>query len=200
MMRAMTMAGAVLGVIVLGLCVPIVQGDTAAEPESDPQVLRFTMNDIDGEPQDLAQYRGDVVLIVNVASKCGLTPQYEGLEALYRELQDEGFVILGFPANDFMGQEPGSELQIKTFCSETYGVTFPLFSKISVTGEDRHPLYAALTGQPEPVGGPVKWNFQKYLVDRSGNVVERFSPRVTPDDEGFRGRLDELLAAPVPAG
>ncbi len=163
-------------------------------PASDADVLAFTMTDIDGNEKDLGDYRGSVVLMVNVASKCGLTPQYDALEALYRAHKDEGLVVLGFPANNFMGQEPGTDLQIKQFCTGEYDVTFPMFSKISVKGEDKHPLYQKLTGQPEPIGGAVSWNFQKYLVDRDGNVVAMFGPRTKPDDEKLTARVRELLA------
>lgn len=189
-----TTIGAAIGFVVLGACSAIALGDGPIEPAKDADVLSFTMDSIEGEPVDLDRYRGKVVVMVNVASRCGLTPQYEGLEALYREKKDDGLVVLGFPANDFMGQEPGTNLEIKRFCEANYDVTFPMFAKISVKGEERHPLYTKLTGQPEPVGGSVKWNFQKYLVDRSGNVVAMFSPRTAPDDPEFRAEIDRLLA------
>ncbi|NNL68272.1 MAG: glutathione peroxidase [Myxococcales bacterium] len=152
------------------------------------------MKRITGEPQDLADYKGRVVLIVNVASKCGLTPQYEGLEKLYEARKDQGFVVLGFPANEFAGQEPGSDAEIAEFCRSTYGVRFPMFSKIVVKGPGMHPLYRKLTGMPAPIGGPVKWNFQKYLVDRKGEVVARFDPSVAPDEPALTRRIDALLA------
>lgn len=136
-----------------------------------------------GEPTTLAAYEGQAVLIVNVASKCGLTPQYEGLEALQRTYGDRGFTVLGFPCNQFMGQEPGTPEEIATFCSATYGVTFPLFEKIEVNGEGRHPLYAELcqTADDEGYSGDIRWNFEKFLVSPDG-LVQRFSPSVTPDD------------------
>lgn len=183
-----------LVLVVAGVFVARAWADDSITPAEDANVLAFTMTDIDGNEVDLDDYRGKVVLMVNVASKCGLTPQYEGLEALYQEHKDEGLVILGFPANNFMGQEPGSNLQIKQFCSAEYGVTFPMFAKISVKGEDKHPLYQKLTGQPEPVGGGVSWNFQKYLVDREGNVVAKFGPRTKPGDEELVAKVGELLA------
>ncbi|TVQ63069.1 MAG: glutathione peroxidase [Phycisphaerales bacterium] len=158
------------------------------------QVLDFTMNRIDGTPQDLAEFRGDVVLIVNTASRCGMTPQYRGLEDLYREKKDEGFVVLGFPANNFMGQEPGTDEDIAAFCERNYGVTFPLFSKIIVKGDDMHPLYKRLTSQPAPVGGEIQWNFDKFLVDRQGRVVARFGPRTAPTDPAFVEAVEGLLA------
>jgi glutathione peroxidase len=129
--------------------------------------------------------------VVNVASQCGLTKQYAGLESLYAGKQDEGLVVLGFPANDFMGQEPGTNEEIATFCSTEYGVTFPMFQKIAVTGDGAHPLFRSLTAQSE---APT-WNFTKYLLDREGNLVQRFDPRTTPDDPALRAEIDRLLSA-----
>lgn len=169
-------------------------GDPApAEPAtaSDPlYTLDFTMNRIEGEAEPLADYRGKVVMVVNVASACGLTPQYEGLEALYRAKNPGGLVILGFPANNFGDQEPGSNKEIEEFCTGTYHVTFPMFEKISVLGDDQHPLYQRLSQE----GGPPSWNFTKYLVDRHGRVVARFDPRTRPDDPALIAKIDELLA------
>jgi len=156
-------------------------------------VLGYEMPLLDGASQDLATYKGKVVMIVNTASKCGLTPQYEGLEALYKAKKDEGFVILGFPANNFRDQEPGTNKQIAEFCAQNYGVTFPMFSKVSVKGDDICPLYAQLTSQPAPIGGEIRWNFDKFLVDRAGRVVARFDPRTTPSDPALRAKIDELL-------
>ena len=169
---------------------------------------------IDGAPATLGAYAGKVRLVVNVASKCGLTPQYAGLEALYREKHAAGLEILGFPANDFAGQEPGSDDEIQQFCSLTYDVSFPLFSKIAVTGEAIHPLYAALTAaRPEATGeGPMRenlrgygmspnpapgvlWNFEKFLIGRDGRVVDRFAPDVTADDPRLRAAVEAALAA-----
>src|SRR5580700_7323504 len=146
-------------------------------------VYEFTLNSIDGQPMPLQNFQGKVMLIVNVASKCGFTPQYEGLEAVYEKYKDQGFVIVGFPANNFMGQEPGTNEEIKTFCSTKYNVKFPLYSKISVKGEDKAPLYQFLTdtaANPK-TGGEIKWNFTKFLVDRNGNVIQRFESAVTPE-------------------
>jgi glutathione peroxidase len=157
------------------------------------KMLNRKMERLDGSVQDLSDYLGKVVLMVNVASRCGLTPQYEGLQALYVKYKDQGFEILGFPANNFAGQEPGTNEEIAQFCDTRYGVTFPLFSKISVKGEDIHPLYAELTSEPEPVGGDVPWNFQKYLVDRNGVVVSKFGPRTTPQDPEVVAKVEELL-------
>lgn len=162
-------------------------------PDDPSQVLSFTMNRLDGETQNLADYRGKVVLMVNVASKCGLTPQYEGLQKLYETYKDSGLVIIGFPANNFGSQEPGTDHDIAEFCSKNYGVQFPMFSKISVKGADQHPLYKKLTSLPEPIGGEVQWNFQKYLVDRTGHVVVQFDPRVKPMDEKITSKVEELL-------
>lgn len=165
------------------------------EAPASPYVLGYTLKDIDGKDVDLSQYKGKVVLIVNVASKCGYTPQYAGLEKLYKEKMGKGLVILGFPANNFGDQEPGSEAEIKSFCSSKYNVTFPMFSKISVRGDDAHPLYKQIASQAKPIGGDPQWNFTKYLVDRSGNVVGRFDPKVKPDDATMNRRIDELLGS-----
>lgn len=192
--RARTLAGlAVAGAISLALALaPRIEA--AAPAAGGGSVLDFTMKRLDGSQQDLAAYRGQVVLIVNTASKCGLTPQYEGLEKLYDTYKDRGFVVLGFPANDFLGQEPGSDAQIAEFCRSQYSIQFPMFSKITVKGDDMHPLYRQLTSLPEPIGGPVTWNFQKYLVDRSGQVVAKFDPRTKPEDPGLVAKIEELLA------
>ena len=169
---------------------------------------------IDGAPDTLAAHRGKVLLIVNVASKCGLTPQYEALEAIYRAKRDQGLEVLGFPANNFRGQEPGTEAEIASFCSTTYDVSFPLFAKISVQGEDTHPLYAGLTStKPQAIGdgpmrerlagygiapsapGQILWNFEKFLVGRDGQVAARFAPDVAPDDPRVISAIDAALAA-----
>jgi glutathione peroxidase len=147
-----------------------------------------------GEPVALATYRGRVALVVNTASKCGLTPQYAGLQALYEELAPRGFVVLGFPSNDFMGQEPGTPAEIRSFCDVNYHVTFPLFEKTKVKGDDRGEIYRWLTRDlEEPT-----WNFTKYLVGRDGRVVARFGPKTPPDDPDLRARIDSALQAPVP--
>ena len=170
---------------------------------------------IDSKDASLGDYAGKVALVVNVASKCGLTPQYEGLEKLYTTYRDKGFVVLGFPANDFGAQEPGTLDEIATFCSATYGVDFPMFAKIAVTGANKHPLYQALTAaaptaqddkevfrdrlrgfgmtpNPDP---EVLWNFEKFLIGRDGEVVARFAPTTTPDDPGLVGAIEGALAA-----
>lgn len=155
-------------------------------------VYDFTMKTIDGREQPLADYRGKTLLVVNVASRCGFTPQYKGLEALYRKYKDRGFAILGFPANNFMGQEPGTDPQIKEFCSLNYGVTFPMFSKISVKGADIHPLYKFLTESAEPPG-PISWNFNKFLIDKEGRIVARWGSRTAPESKELVGKLEETL-------
>jgi glutathione peroxidase len=142
-------------------------------------VYDFTMDDIDGKPVSLSQYKGNVLLLVNTASLCGNTPQYADLETMYEQYHDKGFEILAFPANNFGQQEPGTNAEIKGFCLTKYSVSFPLFSKISVKGSDKHPLYQYLTEQ-SPFPGEVEWNFQKYLIDRSGSVVGRFHHRTKP--------------------
>lgn len=159
--------------------------------------LDFKVKDIDGKEVDLSQYKGKVVMIVNVASKCGLTPQYEQLEALYEKYKDQDFVILGFPANNFNGQEPGSNEEIKLFCQDKYKVDFPMFSKISVKGEDTAPLYQYLTSTEKngAFGGEIKWNFNKFLVGKDGKVLARFEPRVKPDEQEVVAKIEEALKA-----
>ncbi len=148
-----------------------------------------------GEPSSLADFRGRTVLVVNVASKCGLTPQYEGLEALHERYHDRGFSVVGFPCNQFQGQEPGTPEEIQTFCSTTYGVTFPLFEKIDVNGEQRHPVYAELVEVADADGyrGDIRWNFEKFLVGPDGSVW-RFAPQVTPDDASLVAAIEDALA------
>ena len=158
-------------------------------------VYDFTMNSIEGQPLPLAKFEGKVMLIVNVASKCGFTPQYEGLEAVYEKYKDQGFVIVGFPANNFMAQEPGTNEEIKTFCSTKYNVKFPLYSKISVKGDDKAPLYQFLTdtsANPK-TGGEIKWNFTKFLVDRNGKVIARFESPVKPESPEVTSAIEKAL-------
>lgn len=176
-------------------------------------LMKLPLQSIDGETLTLERYLGKVLLVVNVASKCGLTSQYEGLERLYETQRERGLEVLGFPANDFKQQEPGSDAEIKEFCSLTYGVQFPLFAKLSVVGEDQHPLYAELTqAQPETTGdGPfrermlsrggtpnpkpeVLWNFEKFLIGRNGEVVGRFAPDVTAEDPRLLEAIEKELA------
>ena len=152
---------------------------------------------LSGDPSSLAPYQGKALLLVNVASKCGLTPQYAGLETLQKEYGGRGFSVLGFPCNQFLGQEPGTAEEIQSFCSTTYGVTFPLFEKIEVNGEGRHPIYDALTAVPDADGeaGDIKWNFEKFLVSPSGEVVARFRPQTEPED----ATVVEAIEAQLPS-
>ena len=157
----------------------------------------FTLPDIDGKPVNLAEFKGRVLLVVNVASKCGFTRQYAGLEKLHQAYRDRGFAVLGFPANNFMGQEPGTEAEIKSFCTLTYGVTFPMFSKISVKGKAIHPLYAFLTDEKlhPGAGGAVSWNFNKFLVGRDGAILAHYGSRTAPDDPELAAALEKALQA-----
>jgi glutathione peroxidase len=170
----------------------------AAAPEAPTSILDLEARRLSGGTESLRTYRGQVLLIVNTASRCGYTSQYEGLQALYEEYGDQGFSVLGFPSNDFAGQEPGSDAEIGAFCRANYGVEFPMFSKVRVKGPEAHPLYAYLTSRPAPIGGPVKWNFQKYLVDRNGQVVARYASGVAPTDSDLLGEVRRLLAEPRP--
>jgi glutathione peroxidase len=176
----------------------------AQDDESDnkkvPAALQFTMKSIDGEDVDLSKYQGNVVLVVNVASKCGLTPQYEGLEELHQKYADQGLSVLGFPCNQFGNQEPGTEQEIKTFCSTKYDVTFDMFAKINVNGDGRCELYQLLTSaETEPQGrGDISWNFEKFLIDRQGDVIARFSPKTSPSDEQLIAAIEGALAEAMP--
>jgi glutathione peroxidase len=170
------------------------QAQEKEKPSSEKSPLyAFTMESIDGTPVPLASYSGNVLLIVNVASFCGYTPQYEDLEAVYEKYKAQGFRVLAFPANNFGNQEPGTNEEIKEFCNAKYNVTFDLFSKINVKGPYQHPLYRYITTE-SAVPGPVQWNFQKYLVDRSGTIVAMFPSKVKPTDDEFIKKLEELLA------
>jgi glutathione peroxidase len=155
----------------------------------------FEHNSITGEKKSLADYRGQVALVVNVASKCGLTPQYTGLEELYRAYKDRGLTVLGFPCNQFAGQEPGTEAEIQSFCSTQYDVSFPLFGKLDVNGDARHPLYAWLTSEATQPEGPgdVKWNFGKFLIGRDGKVIARFGPTTAPSAEPLVEAVEKAL-------
>lgn len=158
-------------------------------------IYDFTMKSIDGQTVSLKSYSGKVVLLVNVASKCGFTPQYSGLEALYEKYKDRGFVIVGVPANNFAQQEPGTDEEIKKFCSNKYNVSFPLMSKVSVLGDDKAPLYRYLTDKSDDpqFGGDIKWNFTKFLFDRNGKAVARFEPAVTPDSPEVQTAIEAAL-------
>lgn len=171
---------------------PAVTAATARSP------LDFTLPDIDGHDVPLSKYKGQVVLLVNVASKCGLTPQYQQLEELHERYADKGLRILAFPANNFGGQEPGKNAEIKAFCTTKYNVRFDLFGKISVKGDDQHELYKFLTSKEKigTFGGEIEWNFAKFLVDRDGKVSARFPARMRPDDKQVVSAIEQALAAP----
>lgn len=173
---------------------------THAEPaETAPaSLLELEAKRLGGPSETLSNYRGQVLLVVNTASQCGLTPQYAGLQDLYDLYQERGFSVLGFPSNDFGNQEPGDAREIGAFCRSNYGVEFPMFSKVRVGGKDAHPVYAFLTSRPPPVGGPVQWNFQKYLIDRNGEVVARFAPATGPMDPRIVEAVERLLDQPAP--
>jgi glutathione peroxidase len=158
-------------------------------------IYDFAVKDINGNEVNLKDYAGKVIMIVNVASKCGYTYQYEGLEKIYKKYKDSGFVILGFPANNFLGQEPGTNEQIKEFCSLTYGVSFPMLSKISVKGKDKEPLYIYLTDKKtNPLfGGEITWNFNKFLIDKKGEIVNRFDTKVNPDDPKITDMIEKEI-------
>ena len=156
-------------------------------------IYNITLKDIDGKSTSLKAYEGKVLLVVNVASKCGYTPQYAGLEALQEKYKAKGFSVLGFPCNQFGGQEPGSNEQIKEFCSSKYQVTFPLFDKIEVNGPNRHPLYLALAGKDSPFPGDIKWNFNKFLIGRDGKILKRFDSKVKPDSAELVQAVEQAL-------
>ncbi|HTZ89570.1 MAG TPA: glutathione peroxidase [Alloacidobacterium sp.] len=158
-------------------------------------VYNFTLKSIDGKPVSLSEYHGKVLMLVNVASKCGYTPQYAALESLYEKYKDRGLVIVGIPANNFGGQEPGTNEEIKKFCSTKYNVSFPMMAKVSVLGDDKTPLYAFLTDKSvnPQIGGDIKWNFTKFLFDRNGKPVARFEPNVTPDSPQVVAAVESAL-------
>jgi glutathione peroxidase len=168
----------------------------AAASATARSIYDFTMKSIDGQPVSLKSYHGKVVLLVNVASKCGFTPQYAGLEAVYEKYKDRGLVIVGVPANNFAQQEPGTNEEIKKFCSNKYNVTFPMMSKVSVLGEDETPLYRFLTDKSDDprFGGDIKWNFTKFLFDRNGHAVARFEPAVKPDSPEMTAAIEATLS------
>ena len=158
-------------------------------------IYDIKLKDIEGKETTLGDYRGKVLLIVNVASRCGYTKQYTGLEAIYQNYRTKGFVVLGFPCNQFGGQEPGSNEEIKQFCSSKYNVTFPLFDKIEVNGDKRHPLYVALAGKNSPFPGDIKWNFGKFLIGKDGKILKRFGSSATPESPEVMEAIKAALAA-----
>lgn len=176
-------------------------GNNTAQTNSDmtsktaqaKNIYDFTMTDINGKEVSLGEYKDKVVMIVNTASKCGNTPQYEGLQKIYDQYKDQGFVVLGFPANNFMGQEPGTDKEIKDFCTLKYNVTFPMFSKISVKGDDQNAFYKYLTEPKAKFPGDVSWNFEKFLIGKNGEVVARFSPKTKPEDPKVIDAIERTL-------
>ncbi len=194
MKKSLLLIGAVaLSIACLSIVKAIsIKSEPAMTPSEYKSVYDFTMKNIDGKDIKLSSYKGKVLLIVNVASRCGYTPQYEGLQKLYTTYKDKGLVILGFPANNFKEQEPGSNEEIKEFCSLKYGVSFPLFSKISVKGDDKHPLYKYLTENPEN-GGEITWNFNKFLVSKDGKVLAHFSQKDKPEDPKMAEAIEAAL-------
>lgn len=176
---------------VFALVAPTLADDKKGDTKVGP-ALNFKMKTINGKEVDLSQYQGKVVLFVNVASQCGLTPQYEGLQKIYDKYKDEGLVIIGVPANEFGKQEPGTDAEISEFCKSNYGVTFPMMSKVVVKGEGITPLYQYLTKESK-FPGAIKWNFEKFLVNRAGEVVARFDPQVKPDDDKVIKAIEQEL-------
>ena len=163
--------------------------------QSKSSLYGIPLKDIDGKDTSLKAYQSKVLLVVNVASQCGFTPQYKALEAIHRKYKDQRFTVLGFPCNDFGAQEPGAPEEIKRFCSEKYDVTFPLFAKLHVKGNEQHPLYAALTGKESPFPGDIKWNFGKFLIGRDGKILKRFEPQTRPDAPEVIEAVEAALAA-----
>lgn len=185
----------ILGGLIAAYGFGLISETKASDAPKAKSVLDFTMKDIDGKDVKLSQYKGKVLLFVNVASKCGYTPQYEGLQAIYDKYKAQGFYVLGFPANNFGGQEPGTESEIKEFCESKYKVKFPMFAKISVKGDDQDALYKFLTSkETNPnFAGDITWNFNKFLIDRKGNVVARFSSKDTPESETVTQAIEKEL-------
>lgn len=162
---------------------------------ADSPLYAIPLKDIKGQDTSLKPYAGKALLIVNVASKCGYTRQYSGLEEVWKKYQDKGLMVLGFPSNDFGGQEPGTNEEIVEFCSSKFGASFPLFDKLHTKGPEQHPLYTALTGPASPVPGPVKWNFNKFLVGRDGRIIARFDSKVEPTSAELSAAIESALAA-----
>jgi len=158
-------------------------------------IYDIPVKDIDGKDTSLSAYKGKVLLVVNVASKCGYTPQYAALESIYEKYKDKGLVVLGFPCNQFGHQEPGTDAEIKEFCTSKYNVTFPMFDKLEVNGANRHPLYVALAGKDSPFPGNIRWNFTKFLVSRDGKIIKRFDSAIKPDSAEVTQAIDSALAA-----
>ena len=194
---SLVMVFAVVGGVMALMNAQSSESGTAAAASSPKSVYDFQMKDIDGKDVKLEKYKGNVLLVVNTASKCGYTPQYEGLQSTFDKYKGQGFYVLGFPANNFGGQEPGTEAEIKEFCTTKFKVTFPMFAKISVKGEDQDPLYTYLTGKetnPE-FAGEITWNFNKFLIDRNGKIVASFTSKDTPEGEAVTQAIEKYLAS-----
>lgn len=196
----MTRTYSLLAFALLAFTCAAVYGADKAPTTQPAMPLTGVVKDIDGKDYDLGQLKGKAVMVVNVASKCGQTPQYEGLQKLYDTYKDRGFVVIGFPANNFKEQEPGTDAQIKQFCSTKYNVTFPVMSKISVKGDDKHPVYKTLT-EPATAGefaGEIGWNFTKFLIGKDGKIAARFNTKVKPDEPQVAEAIEKALAADAP--
>ena len=161
--------------------------------EDSSPLYQIPIKTIDGDATSLKEYKGDVLLVVNVASQCGLTPQYKGLQKVFTDYKDRGLNVLGFPCNDFGAQEPGTNREIKVFCTTRYDVSFPMFDKLHVKGKEQHPLYEALTGTDSPFPGEIEWNFGKFLIDRDGRIIKRFHPRVEPQSKEVTDAIEAAL-------
>lgn len=183
----------ILSLILVGLGV----NQPEAYANKSKNLYDFKLLDIDLKERDLSEFKGQVIMIVNVASRCGFTKQYEGLERVYKKYKDQGFVVLGFPSNDFGAQEPGSEAEIKEFCQLNFGVSFPMFKKVVVKGKNKVPLFAFLTTEANSLySGEVMWNFEKFLIDKKGRLVERYRSITKPDAKSVEDKIEQLLAAP----
>ena len=182
-------------IMILAICHMAAWGAVSASPDNR-KIYQFEMEDINHEKISLQKYKGKVILMVNVASKCGLTPQYKGLQEIYMKYKDQGFVVLGFPANNFMNQEPGSNADIKAFCEKKYGVQFPMFSKISVKGDSIHPLYKYLTSHSKnpKFKGEIRWNFDKFLIGKDSTIIDRFHPKIKPKDPQITSAIEAALS------
>ena len=189
---ALTFPPAMKSLALLAVCALAMISPASAD---ESKLAAIPLKDIDGKATSLQAYQGKALLIVNVASKCGFTKQYEGLEAVWRKYKDQGLVVLGFPSNDFGSQEPGTNEEIKQFCSSKFGVTFPMFDKLHVKGAEQHPLYTALTGKSSPVPGDVKWNFGKFLIGKDGKILKRWDSKTEPGDKELTEAVEAALAA-----
>jgi len=196
----MKVAMATLGIVLFTCAAGLVWAQSEEAPEPVKSLYDFTLKDIDGKPVKLDAYKGKVLLIVNTASFCGYTPQYKDLMEIYKKYHEQGFEILAFPANDFKQQEPGTNDEIKEFCTTKYDVKFPLFSKISVIGDEQHPLFKYLTARPNPdFTGDIQWNFEKFLIGRDGNLLHRFRSKTSPASPELTGAVEAALKAEKPA-